>query len=466
MPISLQKACELTREQTPSLEDIYNASPAIKRMREKAVDIEQLNQLFTYHVFPLAISYGKDHLLAAKSILDCLNEALRFLDKIDYFSIINYLEASNLQSDSQGSGNGVVLTTVHKAKGREFDSVIYLPYSPKDKTNFADLVAEAVLCSAGFDESEEIEEEALRIDFVAFTRAENELHIIVEKPQNYLSEYCTLSSLESTAIENDSTFQKQHKAFSLFLGGDHEGAKELLNSKKGWVKEYVASYFSNLDHISFSSLSNDPLEYMIRNVLKISEKSEALDIGSSVHSMAEAILKDEEFSDLGMEKYRQNLQACILDIKSKYPEFVDSEIKLRVNLNDLISVKSKICFVGKIDAVFKRDSEYLIVDWKTSKSENSEYKQQLEAYKKAFCLSSGIDESLVSVAVAYVALRPVVNTGEFRYKMDYKPPARSAFGTFSSKVQRVLNWSNDLDLFYSELKKSKDNLARALVEEW
>ena len=61
-----------------------------------------------------------------------------------------------------------MLTTIHKAKGREFDNVIYIPSVTRSQTNFVDEVVEAILSSKGIHAEEELEEELLRINFVAF----------------------------------------------------------------------------------------------------------------------------------------------------------------------------------------------------------------------------------------------------------------------------------------------------------
>ena len=63
----------------------------------------------------------------------------------------------------------ITLTTVHKAKGRAFDVVIYVPSFRSGTTSFIDVIISSILEANKIDIEGEIGEETLRINFVSFT---------------------------------------------------------------------------------------------------------------------------------------------------------------------------------------------------------------------------------------------------------------------------------------------------------
>ena len=52
------------------------------------------------------------------------------------------------------------------------------------------------LKSKGINAEEELEEETLRVNFVAFTRAKNKLYIITEKPNEYMNDFAEIKEIE------------------------------------------------------------------------------------------------------------------------------------------------------------------------------------------------------------------------------------------------------------------------------
>ena len=122
------------------------------------------------------------------SLQQACQQALTLLKDKSLVEVLAYLKSSDLLANESDIERGVVLTTVHKAKGKEFENVIYVPKKTTDKSNFQDRVVEAILESKGFNVKEELEEEFLRINFVAFTRAEKNLIVVTDKPSEYLND--------------------------------------------------------------------------------------------------------------------------------------------------------------------------------------------------------------------------------------------------------------------------------------
>ena len=105
-----------------------------------------------------------------------------------------------------------------------------------------------------------------------------------------------------------------------------------------------------------------------------------------------------------------------------------------------MSTKDKIHFKGYIDAVFKNRDEYLIADWKTSKSTSaaSEYRRQLELYKRAYAKEKGIKPEKIKVAIGFIGLRQVINDGNVYSAMDQAQPRQNVYRNTTEAFPEVL----------------------------
>ena len=188
-PISIQRAFEISKMKIKSLDELLIQCNEIKLLRDKTKTTEDIDIFFKERIIPISITYGKEFYLAALSLQNSFAEAIKVLKVINFENIFQYLSSSPLLTDNTDIEKKLVLTSVHKAKGKEYDNVIYVPTKPKDSTNFQDKIVEAILLSKNINAREELEEETLRIDFVAFTRAKNKLYILTEKLENYLNDF-------------------------------------------------------------------------------------------------------------------------------------------------------------------------------------------------------------------------------------------------------------------------------------
>jgi hypothetical protein len=127
-----------------------------------------------------------------------------------------------------------------------------------------------------------------------------------------------------------------------------------------------------------------------------------------------------------------------------------------------------LLFSGKIDAIFKNNDEYLIVDWKTDKSSSyaSEHRRQLEVYRHIYSLTNEVSLDNIKVALGFVGLRPKINTGEIGYELDKNQPQKNVFQTFIKHVNIILSWRKNPDLFFESLKNVEDPLISALIEQY
>ncbi|MEM4397310.1 MAG: UvrD-helicase domain-containing protein [Candidatus Woesearchaeota archaeon] len=468
-PCSLQMAFELVQEKYDSLEKIYQKLPEYKRLRESIKTVEDVNSLFIEKIFPVCISYGKEYLTSAMTLKQSFQESLDVLENKDIYNIINYLYSADLGSQESDVEKSLVVTTVHKAKGKEFDNVIYIPSEVKDKSNFVDNVVESILLSKGMNVKEELEEESLRINFVAFTRAMENLVILTSKVQDFINDYAELKQIEIEINEVLDLDESKKKAYSLFVNKEYDKAKELLESKKSWIKDFIKEHFASLDHTSFSSMPESAYKYFINKIIAIRETSFSMTLGSEVHDAAEIKLKGQE--PIISEKafpYLENVNKIIEEIKKNY-NFKDAEYEINCTLRDL-GFDSDLKFLGYIDAIFKNENEYLILDWKTDKDtgNDSKHRQQLEVYKRAYSFKEKIPLEKIKVAIGFVGLRGTINTGKIDYKLDMKQPDKSAFETFSNRVNLLLSWINNTDKFFEDFinEKVDDAMWRSVVEEY
>jgi hypothetical protein len=145
-------------------------------------------------------------------------------------------------------------------------------------------------------------------------------------------------------------------------------------------------------------------------------------------------------------------------------------MSFRVPLGGLIDTDEQIVFSGFIDAVFKNGDSYLIVDWKTDRDTKNDYKhrQQLETYRRAFCLANNLDPEKVKVSIGFVGLRSALNTGTIGCELDELQPKKTAFETFTKKAGNILRWKKDPESFFHEILEAgiNDPLWRSIVEQY
>jgi DNA helicase-2/ATP-dependent DNA helicase PcrA len=332
-------------------------------------------------------------------------------------------------------------------------------------------VVEAILRLEGIDAEEELEEETLRINFVAFTRAKRKLAVVTEKFSEFHNGYAEEGYIEVSDARDMDLDESRLKAFRCFVSGEHERAKDLLERKENWLTDYVNNFFGSLGSISFSSVNNSAYDFLLNYILRIREDTKALTTGLSVHAIADELIKKGECECTpDLEPFKTNITTLLDAIRLKYPESHATEMSFKVPLGGIIDTEEDILFTGFIDAVFRNGDSYLIVDWKTDRNtdKGSEHRQQLEAYKRAFCLANGLDPEKVKVSIGFVGLRSALNTGTIECALDEQQPRKTAFETFTKKVSNLLRWKKDPESFFHEILEAEinDPLWRSIVEQY
>jgi len=434
-----------------------------------------IDTMFNDVIFPLCVSKGAEWFSTAMVVKQQIDQylALGTPTKDGLFDFISIAEESYIE---RSTGSKITLTTVHKAKGRDFDIVAYIPSSPTERTNFVDIIVKAVLKSNGIDVKEELEEESLRVDFVAFTRAKEKLIIITDDKisRNYHIE--NLSEIEIDDKEDEIVATRLNnrlsEAYSLFVAGRFQESENLLKAEDGWMEEFISSYFKNIDHFSYSSIKTDPYKFLIENIIVRPSFSAARDLGSSVHvALANISRNKAEVDDFEGDVRRavENGMKAIDQLKNEYSglKLVAAEKRLELPLSSIVEYDDKILmFTGFIDAIFQHDGGYIIVDYKTDKksSYSSDHKRQLAVYRKMHSILENIPEDKIKIFVVFVALRGGINTGKFDWAIEKEN--RNAFPTFEKHLRTVLEWRENPKKFIKDLLDNpEDDLLYQSVKE-
>jgi DNA helicase-2/ATP-dependent DNA helicase PcrA len=470
-PYTLREAFQLSEEYHNSrggrLNELQTWGISMKK-----IDIDNL---FKNVIFPLCVSKGSEWFSTAIVVKQQIDQYLVFEipSRDELFDFMAITEESQIERDAASK---ITLTTVHKAKGRDFDIVVYVPTSRIERTSFVDIIVESVLESKGVNIKEELEEESLRVDFVAFTRAREKLIIITDNKnaRKYHIQNLCENEIDDKEAEIVATKlnNRLSEAFSLFLAGRFHDSEKLLNAEDGWLEEFILSYFKNVDHFSYSSIKPDPYQFLIENIIAIPSYYAAADFGSQVHkAIADISRNKSSINDFegDIKRAVENRDRAINELKKEFSglKLDDVEKRRQLPLSSMIDYDNDdLMFRGFIDAIYKHDNGILIVDYKTDKTTNysSDHKRQLAVYRKMHSILENIEENKIKIFVVFVSIRGAINTGKFDWVIEKEN--RNAFPTFENHLRKVLGWKQDPKKFIQDLFDSpRDDLLYQTIKE-
>ena len=260
-PHSLQEAFEFSKAlKTRDHEKLSK----IKLDDEAELSRNGLDRVFATKILPNCVSKGAEWLATATSVKQQVDEYLA-LEAPTLGGLLDFIvigEESYVERDSKSN---VTLTTAHKAKGRDFDIVMYIPSTVK-VTSFIDVIVKSILSSCGINVDEEIEEESLRVDFVAFTRAKEKLIVIADNrsSENYHIEGLSVIEVDDSKDAPVATHTNEglSEAYSLFVAGRFSASEKLLKDGGAWLEKYIEDYFKNIDHLSYSNITKEPYQFL------------------------------------------------------------------------------------------------------------------------------------------------------------------------------------------------------------
>lgn len=486
--LSLGKASEIIRslEKNPDLSVIQDS--LFKSLLSMKNGIEVIPEAFDRLIIPASISLGQAYFNCAVKYRDLTVQFISDLGSMSIDDYFTFLKLSPLDSEVDPTIMPVNVMTVHKAKGLEFDSVLYVPSNPARQSYFDRLATAIVFASTGIDVEKDLKEEGLRIDYVAFTRARKNLTVLC-RDEKMLSRY---SSDNSEIIAVDPEPKKPvHKieetrlqeAYMLFLNGHFEAAREaLLPLKESWIRQTIKSYFKNLTRISYSLISglDDPMGFLKNKILNLGVKGERANVGLEFHQLVSRFTDGNVPNQVSreMEHLLDNYRNILKQISSMgYSQQPSAtELQFQVPLEDMVPGSDpdrSITVSGAIDALFTSisDGSVLVIDYKTSGSDsrNAEYFQQLYFYSKALGTMENWKASKISVGLAYVNLHEGINTGrspifDLRVRDGRKPTKDKT----PERIMALMAYIDNPDLFIEKAMSGADmenSVDRRIVSE-
>ncbi len=469
--VSLKEAFEVSKlHGDRKLDDatLHRLVPRFMVLRTLAFSRAGLASIFNEVIIPISVSIGKDYYITASAIRDNISEFFDVVEAPQISDLFNYLQVTEESYEPIGRDEDLVLTTVHKSKGLEFDNVIYVPRKAKDSFSFVDAVVYGLIKGMkGIDIREELGEEQLRVDFVAFTRARDRLTIIADSKsaQEYAAGEYGVESYETMEDEPEPISRKFDQAYSMFVNGRYDEARKLIGSRDPWLRERIYDYFKHADRLSYTLIEGlcDPFEFLKRNILCMREESSALNMGNKAHSMAEGMFNktlDESTIPSDEKPYLENIRRLDLEIRSSSEaRQIGAEDSIVLPLCDLVpGAPEGMEFKAKLDAVYKTREGYLIVDWKTDRTDGkaSEHRRQLAAYRKLYSIANKVDEGSIRTAIGFIALRGNINTGKMGCRLEVKQPDKGQYDTVLRHIGKFLEYRKDPQQFIKELKKKGD----------
>ncbi len=473
--LSLKDAFNIStglRRKTISETDLPEVAKSFYEVKESVRNVRDLESVFADRILPASVPLGRDYALTVMALKESIGEFFSQADTPDLDDLMDYITISESQYDPLESGKNIVLSTVHKAKGLEFDHVIYVPTRRNDRASYIDAVTRAVIKGVkGIEVKNELAGEDDRVDFVAFTRARESLTVVSDERQRgryVLGGRCETNYADNRNVSGKIPMQF-NEPYSLFVAGKYDEAKKLLDRDWKWLTDEIGNHFRNLAHISFSAIEGIeyPMDYLLQSVLKIPSMSFPLTFGSKVHEIAQNIFEGAEVTVDTPEllQIRENIDAILWTIQNtKSMDRAYAEKKVFLDVQDVFNDFSRysgIKIMAFLDAVFKsRDGDrYLIVDYKTDMTQRngSKHRRQLLFYRELLARYLSVDPDEIETAIAYVSLREPVNTGKIDYFLDDRRPATDAMETVKRKMARFLDFRDNPDLYIDFLLKKHNS---------
>jgi len=305
---------------------------------------------------------------------------LQFLEIIESYSDIEELiyDFENIEAEAiSPSLSGIRILTIHKSKGLEFDNVLVVDRFSNENNSKDPIIYEYEGINlknlylrtskreffddnykdAIYKEKELEKEDKLYSLYVAFTRAKNNLFIIKKSQKSSFElldleekEYGSLS-IDEKEIENEFN-EEDFEYKELFYGLQ----SEILNNQQNIKEDVKSQNFGLALHYALEMIEGFEVKYVEKALEYVKNKYGYL-------------LEDDEFEDIKNRVFStiQNKEFQRLLNNSNY--YKEQGIKYKNNLY-------------YTDLLIEKDNEYIIVDYKSTKSFHDKNLQQVKRYVK------------------------------------------------------------------------------------
>ncbi len=434
-----------------------------------------LKKLFYEYIIPASIRFGQPCLEAATEVYNSLPffiERVKNGEDISLREITDYILQENNYEGVDEIDERISVITVHKAKGLEFDDVIYVPTVQKKRSISAiDMITGSITSQIGVDYGvEQRMDEECRIDFVGITRTKGSLTVVCV--DDNLSRY----NFEPITVVNFQPERKVNEFISL-----KEMLEESVNRKEEepWLIKFMERKFSKLNKLSYSMLQKTEKlqDFAESYILGIQFRSTALTFGTNIHTFIEEFIKNHSSPTLLTDdkeiKTWSNFVAYDRYIRDELKgSWEGSELVMKKRVDEVFpDMKSDLTIEGRIDGVYNYETPQgkrtVIVDFKTSKKPDQNYVIQLSLYGKLYALAKGVDSKSVESEISYLSLRDTkVNLGVYERKWDKFEPVIMERGLEKVKelVSRFSQYKASIDIFVGDIMQLKSGENRLIKE--
>ncbi len=455
-----------------------------RELRQLKFGLELVEQAFSKVVLPIAASLGSGYINSANLTLESAREYLKTFENYTLDGYLDFMTLSSEQMESDLRESDVNVLTVHKAKGLEFDAVVYVPSEIPPKLEYFDILTSSIiLACTGIDVKQDLLEEPLRVDFVAITRPKDRLYIVAANklmPRFQLQDQYYEESTVDSSIAGSSN-GKFDEAYNMFVNGRFAEAEKLLKEQDMWLVKSVNEYFARVSRLSFTVLNaiHEPYNFLRQYILGIKESSPFAKLGTDFHEIARRyasgnLTKEEVPPDIS--KDFSNLELAMDTLKTQYmvpPQ--ESELTMELPLSTIFpdrGAPDNIILKGTIDAVFTglgNSESRLIADYKTSRKVNSAYWQQLWLYTRMYRMKYGIEPEKISGGIIYVGLREPVNTDAHGYEVEVRDYYKIRTDVVERRLQEFLYYKEQPEAFIERILEASprtemDSRLRSILE--
>ncbi|MHB1492443.1 MAG: UvrD-helicase domain-containing protein [Thermoplasmataceae archaeon] len=444
--------------------------PFASLRNEYSATLPKLLSLFTDYILPRSLEMGQNHFMAARELYSAIPE---FFEKVvgGKRELISFLKQENSEEDSNvDMENRVTISTVHKAKGREFDYVIYVPSrkSWADPSGM-DLIMNSILRSKEqhYDPEDRREEEN-RIDFVALTRTKGELWIITKRKE--ADRYKLEGLCEVVAPEDESP------DFISMSSSDAKNnfSKQNSMANSPWLLEFIGKKIKKLKRLSFSMIGTveDLPSFITRYVLGISDFSTSLQLGTDVHKAIEDFLSSGQEPGLMSSDVQAKSWANFKNyysVVNKLPEskWLLSEGTVQCNVKDLFKdIDTNLTIMGKIDAGYRftdgNAEKIRIVDFKTSKEVKDNldsYYEQISLYSYIYSLQNKIPLDRIEGEIVMLSIREgKISTGKVDLRVFQANPLMisRSIESVKKRIEQFVEFQNNPEALCEMILKARE----------
>ena len=388
--------------------DIYNKCLNLTKIIDNVSPedfYEEMVKLFNYEEKLITVGNIDSYIVKEEYIYNLVrgfsNTGKTIYDFSSYLDEIFENELDISFKTNSDSTNTVKIMTIHKSKGLEFPICYYAGFSskfnlpefndriyydnkygiilPKVDKFYKNTILKTITKKKGLIEDIS---ERIRLLYVALTRAEEKMVIVIPKSEeettyqrvpNYIKE--KYSSFEKILNSINLSLDKYKKDISIKLTKDYKINKKELFFDKLLLKD---------DKLIVNELSieSNPIEekHFSKESLKLQskEEKELLEFGTKVHEILEYL----DLNNPNLDNINDS------NIKDKINVFLHTDI-IQSNLNNNFYKEYEFMYLednnqmhGIIDLLIERKDSYIIIDYKLKNIDDPLYDKQLNGYKK------------------------------------------------------------------------------------